>query len=401
MSTTLIVFLIIFTLFWALILFLEKKGTTKKLGIERDAFVAVWKTKRFIDFLEKGGKRFRRFWKFYGNFGVVLGIIMMGAVFFLLTVQAYFAVTAPKTSGGVVLVIPGITIPLWYGLFALLVVLVVHEFSHGFLATSQDLKVKSVGLVLFAVIPGAFVEPDEEELLETTRRKRMRVFSVGSLANLLTGLIALLFISFLMSATVESNGMYISGVKQSGNTSMPEAGSVLYSVNGEKVTHFDALEQQLSQNDTYYTFETSEGVYTFCGEYTIEGKNVTIASENISVTFILTDMSNSLVVDLLMPIRPIYFYREPYYSTKSNVPSWIWIVIKQLAWIALLNIGIGLINLLPMLPLDGGALFRDIAQKVTNQERGKKIAVVMSFISLFIILLNFIPSFFGGVPSLK
>ena len=401
MSITVMIFLAFFFGFWMLILILEKYGITKKVGIERDAFVAIWKTRHFVNILERGGKKFKRFWRFYGNFGIVLGIVMMINVFALLAIQAYFAITQPDAGGGVVLIIPGITIPLWYGLFALLVVLIVHEFSHGFLACSEELKVKSVGLVLFAIIPGAFVEPDEDELRETTRRKRMRVFAVGSLANLITGLIALCLIALLIPHTVEPNGLYIAGTKNETDTDTPDGGEVLYSIDNITVRDFDKLDDQLDNDMSYYTLETSDGTYTYYGYAERDGRNLTIYSENTTVTFILSDMSNSLFVDLIMPIRPIYFYREPYYSTKDGVSSWIWIIIKQLSWIALLNIGIGLINLLPMLPLDGGALFKDMAQKATNDEKGRKIAIAMSFISLFIIILNIIPAFFGGMTSLK
>jgi len=241
----------------------------------------------------------------------------------------------------------------------------------------------------------------EDELIETKRRKRMRVYSVGSLANLITGLLALCFISLLLSYSAEPNGLYIAGTKNRTEADIPDGGEILYSINNVTIRNFDKLDDNLGDEQAYYTLDTSDGIYTYYGYAERDGRNVTIYSENLSVTFILSDMSNSLFVDLIMPIRPIYYYREPYYSTKGGVGSWVWILIKQLAWIALLNIGIGLINLLPMLPLDGGALFRDIAQKATNEEKGKKIAVVMSLICFIIIILNFIPAFFGGMTSLK
>ncbi len=401
MSTGLMIFLALFFGFWIVILVLEKYGYTKKIGVEREAFIVNWKTQRFINFLDRGGKKYRRFWRFYGNFGIVLGIFMMVNVFALLVLQAYFSLTDPDMGGGVVLVIPGVTIPLWYGLFALLIVLIVHEFSHGFLARAQDLKVKSVGLLLFAIIPGAFVEPDEDELKETKRRKRMRVYSVGSLANLITGFISLCFLAFLLSYTAQPTGVYIAGSENETVESIPDGGEILYSINDGTVRNLDEVDKKIDSNLTNYTIDTSDGIYNYTGYATRDGRNLTIHSENTTVTFILSDMSNSLFADVLMPIRPIYFYKEPYYDEKDGVPSFIWIIIQQLAWIALLNMGIGLINLLPMIPLDGGALFKDIMQKITNDELGAKIAIFMSFVSLFVILLNIIPAFTGGMTSLK
>ena len=42
--------------------------------------------------------------------------------------------------------------------------IIIHEFSHGILARVENVKINSIGLLLFAIIPGAFVEPDEEKL---------------------------------------------------------------------------------------------------------------------------------------------------------------------------------------------------------------------------------------------
>ena len=73
----------------------------------------------------------------------------------------------------VALVIPGINpiLPLefiGYIILALVVAMVVHEFSHGILTFAGKLKVKSLG-ILYCIVPiGAFCEPDDEELKNTT-----------------------------------------------------------------------------------------------------------------------------------------------------------------------------------------------------------------------------------------
>ena len=66
---------------------------------------------------------------------------------------------------GVAPIIPGIDIPLFAGIISLAVLLVVHEFSHGLLARAAKVRLKSIGLLIFSIIPvGAFVEPDERQI---------------------------------------------------------------------------------------------------------------------------------------------------------------------------------------------------------------------------------------------
>ncbi|MEM3514684.1 MAG: site-2 protease family protein, partial [Candidatus Hadarchaeum sp.] len=62
-----------------------------------------------------------------------------------------------------------------------------------------------------------------------------------------------------------------------------------------------------------------------------------------------------------------------------------------LKWIFVLNIGIGLFNLMPAVPLDGGYILRGILEKVVSEERAVQITRALSIVVLFIILANFLP----------
>ena len=70
--------------------------------------------------------------------------------------------------------LPGqaIYVPIVYGIIGLCTVLVVHEFGHGIIARVEGVRIKSIGLALFAVIPGAFVEPDEEDVEKVNKKAR-------------------------------------------------------------------------------------------------------------------------------------------------------------------------------------------------------------------------------------
>jgi len=112
---------------------------------------------------------------------------------------------------GVALILPGINIPLFEGIFALAVLLIVHEFSHGIAALIHRIKLKNTGLVLFGSLPiGAFVEVDEKKLFSSDRKIQVRVLASGIGANFVTAIFfSVLFIIFLiLTKAMTINGCY-------------------------------------------------------------------------------------------------------------------------------------------------------------------------------------------------
>ena len=47
-------------------------------------------------------------------------------------------------------------------------------------------------------------------------------------------------------------------------------------------------------------------------------------------------------------------------------PEGFWIIVNAIYWIAWLNLMIGIFNILPMVPLDGGFLFNDAIRAVLS-----------------------------------
>ena len=67
--------------------------------------------------------------------------------------------------------------------------------------------------------------------------------------------------------------------------------------------------------------------------------------------------------------------------------AFIWFV-GLLVWIYLLNLGIGLFNLLPLGPLDGGRMYLIALQRFMKKERAYWIWKNTGRVILFIILAN-------------
>ena len=100
----------------------------------------------------------------------------------------------------VALVLPGINIPFFEGIIALLIILITHEIAHALAAYVHRIKIKNTGLVTFGSLPlGAFVEVDEEKLFKSHKKVQTRTLANGIGANIVTSIIfGLLFILFLL-----------------------------------------------------------------------------------------------------------------------------------------------------------------------------------------------------------
>ncbi|MFX0046393.1 MAG: metalloprotease, partial [Candidatus Hermodarchaeota archaeon] len=167
--------------FWLALYLVSRWVGVEKLnerGVDAGTpFFLMVKTARLNAFLTRMGKKLpRAFW----NVGIVVafGGMIFGFYIFADNFLKFF--TTPAQAGGVVPIIPGVTItglPMVYMLIGLAVTLITHEFAHGLASSKDEVPIKSSGLIFFFVIFGAFVEPDEEVFENQVGPKsRMRLF---------------------------------------------------------------------------------------------------------------------------------------------------------------------------------------------------------------------------------
>jgi len=205
----LLVFLTVMGAWIGALYYLDKKGILKKFNLQRWAIALMWKTekgKNIIDILSKP----KRFWLAISTVGTYFFFIAMVFMFLMLIMSAILSLTSPMVKpvkASEVLVLPGINpyVPFIYGILALIVAVVFHEFSHGILARVGGFKVRSLGL-LFLIIPvGAFMEPDEKEVEKGPRLKRMRMYTAGPIMNFSLAAIFLLVFSWGFMSSVEAD----------------------------------------------------------------------------------------------------------------------------------------------------------------------------------------------------
>ncbi|MCM1986952.1 site-2 protease family protein [Methanococcoides seepicolus] len=165
----------LFLVYWAIISILDKKGILERYNISTYGPVLMIRTVRgqaLLDILARP----KRSWRTFANIGIVLMFVGMFAMFFIIILSdiAMLASIGENTlpepgkfnEARNIFLIPGVNefIPLTWGVIALLVTLVVHEFSHAILCRVEGIRVKSMGILLAIVPIGGFAEPDEEEL---------------------------------------------------------------------------------------------------------------------------------------------------------------------------------------------------------------------------------------------
>jgi len=268
-------------------------------------------------------------------------------------------------------------IPIHYALIAIAVLLIVHEFAHGVLSRVEKIKVKSAGLLTLGPFPiGGFVEPDEEELKKGGGIKNMRISSMGSFANFVTAFVfmllglavVLIFAFFVSSGTIEFDGVVVEGVvKGHPAYGVIENGSIIYEINNKTVTKSSSFEA-IMLNITPH-------------------QNITITTDK--GTFVLENVENpkNLTDEFLNIINPI-----PHTSKNPSLLNAFFTISELFGWISLLNLLIGLVNLLPIVPFDGGRMFNEIVNsfKINRELKGKIISAAI-ILGLFILLINILP----------
>jgi membrane-associated protease RseP (regulator of RpoE activity) len=164
-------------MYWFLVSVLDRKGILEKHNISTFGplpilMIRTTKGLKLLDVLARP----KRYWRVFANIGILMMFAGMAAMFLVIAISdlalytSFLNDSVPEpgkyNSPRNILLIPGINefIPFTWGVIALVVTLVVHEFSHAILCRVENIRVKSMG-ILYALVPvGGFAEPDDEQL---------------------------------------------------------------------------------------------------------------------------------------------------------------------------------------------------------------------------------------------
>jgi membrane-associated protease RseP (regulator of RpoE activity) len=324
------------------------------------------------------------------------------------------------------LLLPGINpyVPIVYGWIGIVVAVVIHEASHGIVARSLGLRVKTAGIIFFLIIPlGAFVEIDEKEMREVSVSKSLRVLAAGSGINFIVGLACLvLLIGSVASMVPLANGSAIVGVDQ-GTASSPSPawgagirpGDFIVAIDNVSNNDLGALNLQPFQvvNITvWHDGTTTVSPNVKLGEVIVENTQTHQNTDKpyLGVTYIpyqqlksttssyVTEYSRSATGFIEYVIPPAFpgvalsipfsdqlkiFYTSPLGVATNAVQN-------LLFWIFFVNFNLAIFNNLPIYPMDGGqALERflvGIGRGRIDDDLARRIATGVTFVLVFVLL---------------
>ncbi len=381
---------IIFVILLAIFVLLKRKSLETKFIIPYFLYFSMYRTKIGLKMMDFFANKYRKLVVYIGYFGIFIGFLGMIIISYGLINNIYVLFTKPTATSGVGLVLPfkgkGIFyVPFFYWIISIFFILIVHEFSHGLVARANKIKVKSSGLaflgILIPIIPGAFVEPDENQLKKKSRKKQLSVFAAGPLANIAFAFVFIAIASFILAplavATIEPNGVQVTDY-----------------VKGKDKSKFPAEIAGLKIGETIQKIDDKDVAF-------VENLSTTLRSKKPNeIVKIKTDKSSYEIRLAKNPDNESLAYMGAYLeqSTKIKddvkakygelIPSALIWVYGLMFWLYVLNFGIGLFNLVPIGPLDGGRMMQVAMHKLFDKEKGDKYWHYIGIFFLILILIN-------------
>ena len=354
--------------------------------------IALDKTKIGIKLMDKISSKFPRALKYIGYSGVFFGFSGMLLIGYLLIKWTYELIFVEGAMPQLTFLLPGIKMPglptlgFWHWVIAIFVVALVHEFSHGVIARLYKLKIKSTGVGFIGPILLAFVEPDEKQVSKSSKKAQLSMFAAGPYSNLiLAGAFSILLLFVMIP--INDNLFVVDKLMVNNFTQgLPAESSGLkipfeiISVNNNNVenVNLNSLEKIFGEvkPNTLVVLNTDQG----------EFKIKAVKDEKSERGLI------GINLDLKTKVK------EGYGEIFGKVFIWFHLLIM---WLAMVNIGVGLFNLLPLGPVDGGRMFYSaLLAIVKNEKKAKKIWAFVGFMFLFLIAINLLPQIASGIVKL-
>jgi membrane-associated protease RseP (regulator of RpoE activity) len=352
-------------------------------NIEVKYILVLRRTRKGIRILDQIAKD-RKFWKVVGTVGVLVAFYLMITGMWGLIEYGKRLVAKEVGVPGISFIFPSVTsqptagpgyilIPFWFWIIIIISVMVPHEAFHGIMSRAERIGVKSAGLLLFAIFPGAFVEPDEKQLKKAKFMTKLRVFAAGSFAN---------FIVYILVFTLVSNVLwnyFVLGpiVLTAVNSTSPAADAGLKP--GMMITEINETEVKATYSEYLvgsYIFEETSGLKP--------GDKIVVTANRTNFT---------LVVGRSPKNETLPYFGITYKPLSIGDENFVFGVLFQLlTWMWVLNFAIAVVNILPIYPLDGGLMVETVVERISRRH-AKKITMLITIITLSIFFINFATPF--------
>ena len=179
------------------------------------------------------------------------------------------------------------------------------------------------------------------------------------------------------NSLVEQSGVYVLSVTENypANISGLPPGSIIKGMNDNEIKSSEKFLEFINNSEDEFVLNTDKGDYRM--------KSVKENNRNVIgiQTIPLTD-----------------------YRNKNILTSFLKWFLELLGWLWLISLGVGLFNLLPLGPVDGGRMFPlGLSFFIKDENKVKKIWKYISFLVLGLIIINLMPyliSLFNWIISL-
>jgi membrane-associated protease RseP (regulator of RpoE activity) len=379
MNYSIIIFLVLLSLF----LLWKKKNLRIQKLIFPLFYVILYPTQVGLGLMRKIGTKYREIVKFFGY--CFIGIAFLGMIYAIVNLIFSFYIVILEPQPVVKLILPGSTIPgvgkitFSYWLISIFVLAFVHEFAHGVVAIAHKIKLKSSGFGFFSIfipiIPLFFVEPDEKVMKKKQDVSQYSVFAAGPVINIVFYFLFILIISLIMnpvlSAVAEPSGISVQAI----NESYPA-----YEHFQEK-TFINKVDNVTITNAQEFV-DAIEDIKP----------NQTILISNDNQIFNITTVSSPDEPEKGF-IGVSNFSNEFSFFNKTFGKVFIW-TYNLFMFIAVLNLLVGLINLLPLGPIDGGRMLYVFLLRITgSEEKAKKWWLRASVATILVLVILFVLPF--------
>ncbi len=358
-------------------------------------YIILYRSKWGLRFMKEFPRKRPGLVKWFGHIGVVIGFIgmvLISAQILYHFVEFFITPDAPPAVAPVLPVdgVPGaVYVPFFYWIISIFIIATVHEFAHGVVSNHYKIPVRNSGFafmgIILPVIPAAFVEPDEKILPKKSAWKQLSVFAAGPFSNIVLAFLCLgvmiAVINPIASAAFVNDGVSIQSTFEGSAAKQNEmaVGDVITGVDDYDVFTVEdftiALEDRQAGEEI--TLHTKEGSFQIeLGEHPSDSERGYLGVSVEGQTSVDEGFENrfgGFSVSLITWTSELFF------------------------WLVLLNLGIGLFNLLPLGIVDGGRMLYvgldALVKKKENKARVEKIWKYVSLSFLFIILFMIISAF--------
>ena len=354
-----------------------------RFGLILKPYYFMLKTVAFNSWMERLGRKWRGFWLTFYDIGAAVGIGLTAlAVYVFIRGLIALLTNAPGATGVALIVpVPGLVrldiLP--YILLGIAVLLIPHEVAHGIASVLDRVPIKSSGVFIAVVLPGGFVEIDEEDLSKKANRTKLRVFAAGSFTNIVTWFLVLLLASAIF--VPGPAGVLITNLTNNGGAQQAQVPqwSVITAINGTQISSIGDLSRFMSNVKAGQSIELQLS----------DGTN--IVSKTVKTTLENSTGSPRALIGITSQDyqRPRTTLVTPFIGFQLSLAFY---------WLTLLLINVAIVNMLPLFPFDGDRYYATILN-ILGVKNTKWPRIVASGVSLSLLLLSIVISFvkFGTI----